>query len=236
MGAGRPIPHKTSLYRLIAFLTRFQFSYIFRTVKDSRFPVMIFTFVGGVIALGTITLAACLTNFPLLFPPLGPSAFILFYVPLSESASPRSVLLSHSMALVVGLLTVRLAGLVFPGAGSEDLHLMRGAGVFVVALAMGMTSLLMVFFRCAHPPAAATALIAAMGFMESPLQMIGLPVALILLVLEAILFNRVIAGLPYPFWSIDPEVAKSYGTLAGIPEMSDSPQRDLTHRIINNRK
>ena len=236
MGARRPIPHKTLLYRLIAFLTRFRFSYIIRTVKDSRLPVMLFTFTGGVIALGTITLAAFLTDFPLLFPPLGPSTFILFYIPLSESASPRSVLLSHSIALVVGLLTLRLAGLAFPGVGAEDLHLMRGAGVFVVVVAMGVTSLLMILFRCAHPPAAATALIAAMGFMESPLQMIGLPIALLLLVLEAILFNRIIAGLPYPFWSTDTEAARRYGALAGIPETSNSPQSDLTQQIINRRK
>ena len=44
-----------------------------------------------------------LARLPLLFPPLGPSAFILFYTPMSVAASPRNVIMAHFLAVGAGL-------------------------------------------------------------------------------------------------------------------------------------
>ena len=56
-----------------------------------------------------------------------------------------------------------------------------------------------------------------MGYLQRPVQVIGLVAAVVLLAVEAFLFNRVIGGLPYPFWRADPTVSRDYGALAGIP-------------------
>ena len=82
-------PQETALFRAVAFLTHIQLGYLLRGVRNPQFVVLLFVTTSGVTALGTITLAAFLTNLPLLFPPLGPSAFILFRTPMSPQAAPR---------------------------------------------------------------------------------------------------------------------------------------------------
>jgi CBS-domain-containing membrane protein len=176
-----------------------------------------FVFAAGAIALGTITIIAYLTDLPLLFPPLGPSAFILFYTPMSIGASPRSVILSHTLAVAAGLSSLWLFTLFLSGANLYDPAIMNWYRVTVIAFSMGVICLLMILFKCVHPPAAASALIAAMGYLQNIEQILGLIVAVILLVLEGILFVKLIGGLPYPLWRADPQVARNYGELAGIP-------------------
>ncbi|MBW1716072.1 MAG: hypothetical protein JRJ77_09640, partial [Deltaproteobacteria bacterium] len=59
--------------------------------------------------------------------------------------------------------------------------------------------------------------------------------AVILLVLEAIFFNRIIGGLPYPIWRADPNVARNYGVLAGIPETETTFWQQLAAKIFQRR-
>jgi CBS-domain-containing membrane protein len=210
-------PQHSLFFRVIAFFSRLQVGYVLRSRGYPRFIVIMFVFVAGAIALGTITIIAYLTELPLLFPPLGPSAFILFYTPMSIGASPRSVILSHTLAVAAGLSSLWLFTLVLSGANLYDPAAMNWYRVIVIAFSMGVICLLMILLKCVHPPAAASALIAAMGYLQHIEQILGLIVAVILLVLEGILFIKLIGGLPYPLWRADPQVARNYGELAGIP-------------------
>jgi len=121
----------------------------------------------------------------LLFPPLGPSAFILFYTPLSESASPRNFILAHTLALLSGLGALALATLLFPGIQETADLAMNWSSITAIGLAMGAVSVAMVTIKCVHPPAAATALIAAMGYMGSMVQVVSLLMAVMFLAFEA---------------------------------------------------
>lgn len=107
--------------------------------------------------------------------------------------------------------------------------------VMAIALSMGLTGIIMISARCAHPPAAASALIAAMGYLESIEQILGIIGAVILLVLEAIFFNRIIGGLPYPIWRADPHAARSYGELAGIPQTGTTFWQQLAAKTFQRR-
>ena len=84
-------PQGSLLFRTIAFFSRLQLRYLLQNVGNPHMLVVIFVFVAGASALGIITVAAYLTRLPLLFPPLGPSAYILFHTPMSVTASPRNV-------------------------------------------------------------------------------------------------------------------------------------------------
>jgi hypothetical protein len=55
------------------------------------------------------------------------------------------------------------------------------------------------------------------------------------LVLEAILFNRIIGGLPYPLWRADPKIARSFGAMAGIPESETTFWRQLATKTLQRR-
>ena len=210
-------PQHSFLFRMIAFFSRLQFGYMLRSRGYPRFLVMTFVFASGATALGTITIIAYLTELPLLFPPLGPSAFILFYTPMSISASPRSVILSHTLAVAAGLSSLWMFKLLLSQANLYDPTVMNGYRVIVIALSMGVICLIMITIKCVHPPAAASALIAAMGYLQYVEQILGFIVAVIFLVLEGVFFIKILGGLPYPFWRADPQVARNYGELAGIP-------------------
>jgi CBS-domain-containing membrane protein len=228
-------PLETPLYRLIATLTQFQLGSVLRRARNPRLIVILFVFTAGAIALGIISGMAYLTRLPLLFPPLGPSAFILFHTPMSATASPRNVILSHLSALAVGLVTLSVATAIFPQANLSDPSVMTWPKVIAIASAMGATGLLMVTLRYPHPPAAATALLAVMGFLQNPMQIVGLAAAVLLLVAEAFVFNRLVGGLRYPVWRADPMVIRSSGPLAGIPQAGSSYWQQLQGELLRER-
>jgi CBS-domain-containing membrane protein len=217
-------------------MARLRVGYLFRRSGNAGLWAALYVLTAGTVSLGTITLAAYLTGLPLLFPPLAPSAFVLFHAPMSQGSSPRNVLLSHTTALAAGLASLHASDRMFPGAGLLEPSVVGGPRIVAITLAVGLVSTLMIAFRYAHAPAAATALLAAMGFFENSVQMLGLIAAILLLVGEAFLFNRVLGGLPYPAWRSDPTVSRRYGALAGIPSEAGGYWRELSSRIIRGRR
>jgi CBS-domain-containing membrane protein len=228
-------PQHTFLYRLMALFSKFQFRYLHQVSHRKELIAAVYLFSAGVTALSTITIMAYVTDLMLLFPPLGPSAFILFYTPLSESACPRNLVLSHSMALVAGLGALALAKLIFPGFQETAEMAMNWPHITAIAIAMGASSVAMVTFRCVHPPAAATALIAAMGYLGNIVQVGGVWVVVLFLAMEAILFNRILGGLPYPFWRFDPNIDKMYRSLAGQAAPKPSRWQMMTQKTFHRR-
>ncbi|MGD2187966.1 MAG: HPP family protein [Desulfobacterales bacterium] len=228
-------PQHTLFFRIVAFFSRLQFWYLIRKIDRPHTLLVLFIFIAGAVALGTISIVAYLTRLPLLFPQLGPSAFILFHTPMSVTASPRNVLLSHTLAVASGLFALWLVGWIYPEAGLSDPFVLNWYRILVIALTMGAAGVIMVLAKCIHPPAAASALIAAMGFLNSPEQVLGVIGAMILLVLEAILFNRIIGGLPYPLWRADPKAARTFGAMAGIPDSETNFWRHLATKTLQRR-
>ncbi|MEW7979513.1 MAG: HPP family protein, partial [Candidatus Sedimenticola endophacoides] len=156
-------PQGSLLYRLVAFVSRLQLGYLLKDSRHSRRAVRIFVFIEGLSALAIIATAAFLAKLPLLFPPLGPSAFILFRTPLARAAAPRAVLYANLLGMLVGIAMLHLFALLFPEAESHRGEALNWPRICALSLAMGLTSLGMIVFDCAHPPAAATALIAVDG-------------------------------------------------------------------------
>ena len=58
----------------------------------------------------------------------------------------------------------------------------------------------MVLFGVSHPPAGATTLIVSLGIIWRPPELVIIEVAVLLLVAQALMINR-LAGLPYPLWN-----------------------------------
>ena len=236
--AGRPrirSPQDTALFRAVAFFSRLQLGYLFHSQARTKLLVILFALTSGSIALGIITIAAYITRLPLLFPPLAPSAFILFYTPLSPSASPRNVFLSHTIGLMCGLLCLKAVISIWPESTLLDPVQMNWHQVLVIALSTSLVGLLMIVLRCVHPPATATALIAALGYFKTPFQMGGLVAAVIFLLLEAALFIRVLGGLPYPLWKANPRLTKSYRELAEGVETRAGFWEEVASKIYKTR-
>lgn len=157
----------------------------------------LFAFVNGVIAIGVMAAVALATGDPFVFPSLGPTAFLLFYTPLQPAASPRNTLAGHAIGAGAGYLSLVIFGLTEaePALATE----VTGGRVGAAALSLGLTSGLMVWAKVPHPPAGATTLIISLGILREPEQLAVLMVAVGLLVLQALVINR-LAGIPYPVW------------------------------------
>lgn len=157
-----------------------------------------FMFVNGFVSIGLLAITARLTGIPLIFPSLGPTAFLFFFAPDSPTASTRHTILGHAIGIVCGYGALLLFGL----AGSLP-HLPSETGVpriLAAALSLAATGAFMILLRAAHPPAGATTLIISLGYMTRPRDLFALEAAVILLTLQAILINR-LAGLDYPVWA-----------------------------------
>ncbi|MBA2555762.1 MAG: HPP family protein [Chloroflexi bacterium] len=99
---------------------------------------------------------------PLLFPSLGPTAFLLAENPPPPSARPYNVLAGHGVGIIAGF-----AGVLATGAGNAPAlfaaHLLTPERVLAGALAITLTYLGTTVLRAQHPPAAATTLLIALG-------------------------------------------------------------------------
>ena len=138
--------------------------------RYSRTTVMaVFNLVNGSFSIALVSFVALVTQEAFIFPSLGATAFILFYVPMAQPASPRNTLCGHLIGALMGLLCLYIFGLQGqPSAFATGVDLPR---VGAAALSLGLTSCLMVVFRVAHPPAGATALIVSLGLMPNPAQL-----------------------------------------------------------------
>ena len=226
-------PQGTRLFHLIRFFSRLQLRYLLPRLRHPQRIVRLFVFVEGTLALAVLSAAAYYTRFPLLFPPLGPSAFILFRMPMSAAAAPRTILLSHLWGLAAGFIALFLGMFFFPHQANVDPGVVSASSIAVLSLAMGLSSLAMIWLECNHPPATATALIVAMGYITSLIQVIGFIVAVVLLITLAFLFNRILGGLPYSYWRHDPDVSSHYGTLAGITNHRQGYWQQLSRKMFH---
>ncbi len=160
----------------------------------------LYNFVGCLLALAVSGLAAYLFKEPLLFPSLGPTAFLFFEYPLSAGASPRNTLIGHLVAVLAGALSLAIFGLLdHPSILQEGVTLTR---IGAAALSMAVTGAVLLLLRSSHPPAGASVLIVSLGLLQTPLEMVMLMSGVLLLTVVAWLINRA-AGVPVPIWAAE---------------------------------
>jgi len=114
--------------------------------------------------------------------PMGASAVLVFAVPSSPMAQPWSVLMSHTLAALVGVTCA----------------IYIGDPVGAASVAVGLSLALMLAFRCVHPPGGATALLAVL-LHASNYYFVLFPVLAnaCLLVMSGVVYNN-LTGRAYP--------------------------------------
>lgn len=165
---------------------------------DERRVVTVVTAINAVAALLLVSLFARFLELPLLFPVLGPTAFLLFSKPFARSSAPRSVILGHLSAMLIGLICWKLTTW-FSGT-QIDVSAHGWPVIVSAALALGASCVVLIQLSCPHAPACASALIVAMGGAESWLSLFGMALGVVLLTLQAGLIYRA-AGMATPKWS-----------------------------------
>jgi len=163
----------------------------------NRLARSLFAFTTIAIAIGIISVATICTGQPLLFPSLGPTAFLFFSQPTAPSSCPRNAILSHGSGILLGWFSYWLFSTTFPLEPST-------AQVASATFSLGAISALMVAARIPHPPAASTTLIVSLGLMLQWQQFVAVMAGVILLTMECYVIHR-ISGIVYPVWSARPE-------------------------------
>lgn len=164
----------------------------------------LYFFVASLLAIAVSGLAAFLFEQPLLFPSLGPTAFVIFEAPMASSSSPRNTLIGHFVAVLAGVVSLAIFGLLnHPSVLQEGVTLARvGAG----ALSTALTGSVLLVLRSSHAPTGATTLIVSLGLLETLDDLVMLVIGVVLLTVVGWVINRV-SGVPVPVWS-----AESSGT------------------------
>ncbi len=157
-----------------------------------------FMFVNGMISIGLMAGLAMLTKTPLVFPSLGPTAFLFFFTPNLPTATPRHTIYGHAIGIACGFGALLLTGL--HHAPPAMVMGVTPARILAAALSLAGTGALMILFKAAHPPAGATTLIISLGIITKPFHLAMILVAVALLTLQAIVINR-LAGIDYPLWA-----------------------------------
>src|ERR671927_658336 len=155
-------------------------------------------FVASATAMVVSGIAALLLKQPFLFPSLGPTLYLFFETPMAQQASPRNALIGHSVALVVGFLSVWIFGLL--DAPSVIEQGATTARVGAAALSLALTEALLILLRAKHPPAGATVLIVSLGLLSTPGRVLVMAASIVLLTATGWSINRV-CGVPMPVWS-----------------------------------
>ena len=133
--------------------------------------------------LSTTAVLAWLSGLPMLFPSLGPSAFVLALFQESEATAPRRVIGGHAIGVVAGLVAYHLlaSGVSMTAAADpaslEGLRL-AASGVLATTLTAGG----MLATETRHPPACATTLIVALGLLSTALEGALIVLAVVVLV------------------------------------------------------
>jgi CBS-domain-containing membrane protein len=156
-----------------------------------------FVFVNGFISVAILASLAVVSHTPFVFPSVGPTAFLFYYMPAAPTASPRNTLCGHAIGIACGYASLCLLGLEHaPSAVLEEIHWRR---VVAAALSLAATGALMILFRVVHPPAGATTLIISLGFITEPVHLGVIELAMALMALQAVAVHR-LAGIDYPLW------------------------------------
>lgn len=163
-----------------------------------RFILGVFALVNGLISIGLLAGAAWATGSPMVFPSLGPTAFLIFYTPLAPAACPRNLLGGHLFGVLAGFVALVVFGLT--DAESAMSGGVTGARVGATALSLGLTSGATVWAKVVHPPAGATTLIVSLGVITQVAHLGVLMLAVALLAGQGLVINR-LAGVAYPLWA-----------------------------------
>ncbi|HEV2474655.1 MAG TPA: HPP family protein [Chthonomonadales bacterium] len=158
----------------------------------------VYVFVNSFLTVGLLAVLAFVSRSPIVFPSLGPTAYLLFFTPLARAASPRNTIVGHAIGILCGY-----GAYVVTGAGAVPFGAHSGIfwpRILAAAFSLSATGALMVLLEVSHPPAGATTLIISLGIIARPHQLLVIETAVFLLVAQALAINRA-AGIPYPLWA-----------------------------------
>ena len=154
----------------------------------------------GVVAGALVAVAGLLawvSGSPLIFPSLGPTAYLLAVRPDSPAARPHRVVGGHAIGVVAGVVAVSLFSPAV--AVTADIAPLSTAGLRIAGsgvLATGLTTVGMFLSDLRHAPACATTLIVSLGLLPTLPEVGAIMVAVLVLVAVHAGVRRLVYAAP----------------------------------------
>jgi CBS domain-containing membrane protein len=159
----------------------------------------VYTFVGCLLTVAFAALLAWAFDEPLIFPSLGPTAYLFFETPMAEAASPRNTIIGHGVAVLSALLALVAFGVLDADSAFEAGVTPARAGA--IALSVALTGGLLRLLRAAHPPALATTVIVSSGLLTQAPELASIAGGVLIVTAASVALNRVL-GVPAPVWTV----------------------------------
>ncbi len=163
-----------------------------RTVSAAALPDLVWSPLVATVLLVFVGIGSLATGQPWLLPSLGPSAYLAAVDWAHPSARAYNTVVGHLIGLGAGFAMVAALG------AYDDPDPLTGpttiARVAAAALSVGITIALAIPLKADHPPAAATALLVALGGIKTKHQALGVIVGASLLALAAVLVRAIRSG------------------------------------------
>ncbi len=157
-----------------------------------RYVWAFFVLINSFITIAILSFFAYLSGTSFIFPSLGPTAILFFLTPHAQAAKPKNALWGHAIGIACGYVALIATGLATaPSVLNEGVTVPR---IIAASIALALTGAIMVIAKTPHPPAGATTLIVALGFITQPFSLVIVEVAVALLAGQAILINK-LAGI-----------------------------------------
>ena len=214
-------------------LARLRFWYL-ASRMDFHLASALYIFLAVSISMSILGVAAYLTSWPMIFPSLGPTVFLMFHNPSSPFAAPRNAVFGHIGACLIGL-----AGYWLLTTGQEHGYIQGTASLSDLpvliesSIAVGITSVFMTLTGFNHPPAASSALIAALGLMPDWRNIAVLIVAVGLISIQAWIMHK-INGVKFPLWAPFRELkGLNVETKLGDLSYRHNKKQDQIERLAN---
>jgi len=118
----------------------------------------------------------------------GSSVVVVFGYPDNEFAQPKNVLLGHLLCAFVGIIFVTLFKI------SQD----RTIFFLAIALAVGISVMLMMAFKITHPPAGGNAIVVMLAQDSFHFLIFPIMVGTITIIIGGVIYNRFILKKKYP--------------------------------------
>ena len=118
----------------------------------------------------------------------GSSVVVVFGYPDNEFAQPKNVLLGHLLCAFVGIIFVTLFKI------SQD----RTIFFLAIALAVGISVMLMMAFKITHPPAGGNAIVVMLAQDSFHFLIFPVMVGAITIIIGGVIYNRFILKKNYP--------------------------------------
>jgi len=118
----------------------------------------------------------------------GSSVVVVFGYPENEFAQPKNVLLGHLVCTLVGIVFVTLFKI------SQD----RTVFFLALGLAVGISVMLMMYFKITHPPAGGNTIVVMLTQDSFQFLIFPIMVGAITIIIGGIIYNRLILKKNYP--------------------------------------